>query len=45
MKLKKNKKTTKQDKFSSFLIYFNGLIIDYSRSIIRLYAELHENGS
>ncbi|MGF2994983.1 DnaJ domain-containing protein [Lactococcus lactis] len=39
------KKTTKQDKFSSFLIYFNGLIIDYNRSIIRLYAELHENGS
>ena len=39
------KKTTKQDKFSSFLIYFNGLIIDYNRSIIRLYAEFHENGS
>lgn len=35
MKLKKNKKATKQDKFSSFLIYFNGLIIDYNS---RLYS-------
>ncbi|MGF7407611.1 hypothetical protein [Lactococcus lactis] len=43
--IKKNKKTTKQDKFSSFLICFNGLNMDCNSWIIRLYAELHENGS